>query len=78
MSLPTRRLSELVAASPGDYLATSIDLAGDSGRPIALRAGLRRRLVASPLCVAPAFARDIEAGYRAMWLATQRSRSKAA
>jgi protein O-GlcNAc transferase len=76
--LTTLGLTELVAASPADYLAASIGLAGDVNRLAALRADLRQRLVGSPLCDARTFARDLETGYRAMWLAGRRSRSHAA
>jgi predicted O-linked N-acetylglucosamine transferase (SPINDLY family) len=67
-----------VAASPTGYLTAAVDLAGETDRLAALRTGLRQRLVSSPLCDAPAFARDLEAGYRAMWRTEQRSRRKAA
>src|SRR5258708_846464 len=76
--LTTLGLAELVAASPADYLTAAIDLAGDVARLAALRADLRQRLVASPLCDARAFARDLEIGYRSMWLAAQRDRCRAA
>jgi protein O-GlcNAc transferase len=76
--LTTLGLPELVAASPTGYLTAAVDLAGDNDRLATLRTGLRQRLVSSPLCDAPAFARDLEAGYRAMWRAEQRSRRKAA
>jgi protein O-GlcNAc transferase len=76
--LTTLGLAELVAASPADYLTAAIDLAGDVPRLAALRAGLRQRLVGSPLCDARAFARDLETGYRAMWLAGKRNRRQAA
>ena len=42
-------------------------IADDRPRLKKIRAGLRTRMQDSPLCDAPAFARDMEAGYRAMW-----------
>jgi predicted O-linked N-acetylglucosamine transferase (SPINDLY family) len=71
-------LPNLVAASPAEYLATAIALATDLPRLTAFRKSLRRRLVASPLCDAKSFARDLESGYRAMWQAWRRSRKQAA
>jgi protein O-GlcNAc transferase len=76
--LTTLGLGELVAASPAAYLSTTIDLAADVTRLAALRAELRQRLVASPLCDARAFARDLESAFRAMWQAWRRCRKFAA
>jgi protein O-GlcNAc transferase len=76
--LTTLGLTELVAAGPSAYFAAAIALAGDADRLAALRAGLRQDLVTSPLCDAASFTRDLERAYRAMWLAGQRSRRKAA
>jgi predicted O-linked N-acetylglucosamine transferase (SPINDLY family) len=60
-------LHDFIARAPeefvtiaGGYAARAVDLAN-------LRAGLRARLAASPLCDAPAFARRFEAALRAMW-----------
>jgi predicted O-linked N-acetylglucosamine transferase (SPINDLY family) len=60
-------LAELVATSPGDYVRIAAGLAGDLPRLAGLRATLRTRMETSPLMDAPAFARDMEAAYRAMW-----------
>jgi protein O-GlcNAc transferase len=76
--LTTLGLTELVAVDPSAYLAAAVALAGDADRLAALRAGLRQDLITSPLCDAASFARDLESAYRAMWLAGQRSRRKAA
>jgi protein O-GlcNAc transferase len=76
--LTTLGLGELVAASPADYLSTTIELAADVTRLAALRAELRQRLVASPLCDARAFAGDLESAFRAMWQAWRRCRKFAA
>ncbi len=60
-------LAELVAHSAGEYIEKAVGLAMDMPRRGALRAGLRERMLASPLMDGPAFARDMEAAYRAMW-----------
>jgi len=60
-------LSELVAHSVDDYIVTAAHLARDLSRLAALRAGLRERMLRSPLMDAPRFARHLEAAYRTMW-----------
>jgi predicted O-linked N-acetylglucosamine transferase (SPINDLY family) len=60
-------LPELCAANDEEFIRLAIDLAGDSSRLSALRAGLRDRLMHSPLCDGPRFARNIEQVYRRVW-----------
>jgi predicted O-linked N-acetylglucosamine transferase (SPINDLY family) len=60
-------LPELIAFSEDEYVAIASDLARDLPRLAELRGTLRARMEASPLMDAPAFARNIEAAYRAMW-----------
>lgn len=60
-------LPELVACDEDDYVRIAARLATDRPRLAALRAGLRTRLLASPLMDGPRFARDMESAYRAMW-----------
>lgn len=60
-------LNELVAGSDDDYVRIALELARDSARLAALRAGLRERMRASPLTDARGYARDLEAAYRGIW-----------
>ncbi|HJT79325.1 MAG TPA: tetratricopeptide repeat protein [Gemmataceae bacterium] len=60
-------LPELVARGPAEYVRIAAGLAADLPRLAALRAGLRDRMLRSPLTDAPRFARKIEAAFRAMW-----------
>jgi predicted O-linked N-acetylglucosamine transferase (SPINDLY family) len=60
-------MPELVARSEEDFVRIAAGLAADLSRLAAMRAGLRDRMRKSPLTDAAAFARDIEAAYRAMW-----------
>jgi len=48
--LSTIGLSELIADSPERYVGLAVELAGDRPRLAALRAELRVRMTASPLC----------------------------
>ncbi|MDX1484314.1 MAG: tetratricopeptide repeat protein [Alphaproteobacteria bacterium] len=67
-SLLTRLgLTELIAEDREAYVETAVALAGDLDRLAGLRARLRQRMTASPLCDAKGFARRIEAAYRRMW-----------
>jgi protein O-GlcNAc transferase len=59
--------TDLIAASLDDYVARAVALANDPARLIRLRAELRGRVLASPLCDAPAYARAMEALYRDAW-----------
>jgi protein O-GlcNAc transferase len=62
-------LPELVASSIEEYIRIAVKLARDLPRLAEVRAGLRERMLQSPLMNAPRFARNVEAAYRAMWRA---------
>lgn len=59
-------LDELVARDIDEYVEIAVTLAHDPARIVSLGAGLRERMRLSPLCDAPAFARDLEAAYLGM------------
>ena len=60
---------EFTAGDEDEYVARCAELASDLPRLAAIRAGLRQQVASSPLTDAKAFARDMEAAYRAMWQA---------
>jgi predicted O-linked N-acetylglucosamine transferase (SPINDLY family) len=60
-------LTELVAADFSDYVRRAVDLARDLPLLAALRAGLRQRMEASPLCDGPRFAENLMALLRTAW-----------
>jgi predicted O-linked N-acetylglucosamine transferase (SPINDLY family) len=60
-------LTQTIAADPDDYVAIIRRLGADRDRLAALRAGLRARLAASPLCDGPRFARHLEQALRGLW-----------
>lgn len=60
-------LDDWVAKSPEDYIRLALEKARRPEALPDLRAALRPRLAASPLCDAPRFARDLEQAFRAMW-----------
>jgi protein O-GlcNAc transferase len=60
-------LPELVAADADAYLGIAAGLAADPERLAALRAGLRERVLASPLCDAQRYARSVDVAFRAAW-----------
>ena len=57
----------LIADDVPSYIALAAGLGKDPARLAAYRAGLRRRLLASPLCDGPGFARRFEDALRVMW-----------
>jgi len=61
-------LPQWIAGNADDYVAKAAAFAADVPMLAELRAGLRARLLASPLCDAPRFARNLEAALRGMWL----------
>ena len=60
-------LPEWVAAGPDDYVARAAAHAGDLQALAALRSGLRRQVLASPIFDAPRFAHHFETALRDMW-----------
>ena len=64
---------QLLAASPDDYVRLAVALAADLPALAAMRAGLRQRLEASPLCDGPAFAASFDRMYLALYEAWARS-----
>ena len=60
-------LGDLVVDTPESYVTCARDLAGDVARLRTLRATLRERIAASPLCNSTDHARSVEAAYRVMW-----------
>lgn len=60
-------LGDLIATTPDEYVETAVRLAGDLPRLADIRAGLRQRMLDSPLMDGPSFARDMEACYRQVW-----------
>jgi protein O-GlcNAc transferase len=60
-------LANWIATSEDDYVQRAVRHAGDLVALSALRQSLRARLLASPLCDAPRFARDLEVGLRGLW-----------
>jgi len=61
-------LTDWIADSIDDYLDIAVKLAGAPSQLGELRHSLRSRVATSPLCDGVAFARKIEATFRAMWL----------
>jgi predicted O-linked N-acetylglucosamine transferase (SPINDLY family) len=62
-------LSDWVARDEADYVALAMAKATDVAALAALRAGLRLRVKASPLCDAPRFGRNLGAALRHAWRA---------
>jgi len=60
-------MPEWIAADEDDYISKAVAFARDIPVLAAVRAGLRDRLLASPICNAPRFARNLEAAFRGMW-----------
>lgn len=60
-------LEDWIASDEADYVARTIAYAADINRLVQLRSSLRSRLLASPLCDAPLFARNLEDAFRGMW-----------
>jgi protein O-GlcNAc transferase len=60
-------MPEWIAADEDAYVAKAAAFASDTQALAVLRAGLRERLLASPLCDAPRFAHNFEDAMRGMW-----------
>lgn len=65
--LSTVGLPDFIASTPEEYVGIAVKLAADIDRLRVLRAELRARMAASPLCDSVAFAHDVEDAYRTMW-----------
>jgi predicted O-linked N-acetylglucosamine transferase (SPINDLY family) len=62
-------LPEWVATDANDYVTRAVAHTSNLRHLAALRGGLRQKLLASPLCDAPRFARHLELALREMWQA---------
>ena len=62
-------LQELIAKNQDDYVNIAVELAGNIEKLSALRAGMRERMLASPLMNVERFTRNLEQGYEQMWAA---------
>jgi predicted O-linked N-acetylglucosamine transferase (SPINDLY family) len=60
-------LTELIAHDLDQYVELAVSLAGDLPRLAMLRAGLRQRMAASPLCDGQRFATNLAAMLRDVW-----------
>jgi predicted O-linked N-acetylglucosamine transferase (SPINDLY family) len=60
-------LGDLVARTPEEYVRVASDLALDGSRLAAIKASLRNRLLAAPVCDCAAFVRRLAEAYRSMW-----------
>ncbi|HYD29373.1 MAG TPA: tetratricopeptide repeat protein [Azospirillaceae bacterium] len=60
-------LTETIARDLDEYVDIAVSLATDLPRLAAIRAGLRNRMAASPLCDGERFARNFEAAMRQIW-----------
>jgi predicted SAM-dependent methyltransferase len=60
-------LEELVAANADQFVKICTELASDSDRLTRLRSGMRKRLLASPLCDEPGMATRLERALREVW-----------
>ena len=65
--LSNLKMRELAANSDEEFVKIVADLAGDLPRLAEMRAGLRQRMMESPLMDAAKFAKNMEAAYRGMW-----------
>jgi predicted O-linked N-acetylglucosamine transferase (SPINDLY family) len=62
-------MQDWIAVNPDDYVDKAIAFAGDLAGLAETRMKLRGRLLASPICDAPGFARKLEEAFRGMWRA---------
>jgi predicted O-linked N-acetylglucosamine transferase (SPINDLY family) len=60
-------LTETIAGDLEEYVEIAVSLAGDPPRLAALRAGLRQRMAASPLCDGKCFAANLAIVLRDVW-----------
>lgn len=65
--LSALHLESLIAATAGEYVDIAVRLASAPGELAHLRAGMRERMLRSPLMDAPGFTRSLEEAYRWMW-----------
>lgn len=65
--LHAMEMPEWIASDTADYIAKAAAFAADLAALADVRAGLRQRLLASPICDAPRFARNLEQAFRGMW-----------